>query len=163
MCAGSSCRPDQQVKAQYKETATDLCGDRLLKTLLAPITVTSATFLQQVLTAGQKSHICSAANMCSTERMRWQMKKHYLNVLHACIQSGVYARPWNTNPTAVYLVFCLCPLGQSDPCKRKHVDQNRTLTKDVQKDTWWTNKPQPQRECRKRAHSDLVLPKISKR
>ncbi|XP_023814499.1 protein FAM216A-like isoform X2 [Oryzias latipes] len=140
MCAGSSCRPDQQVKAQYKETATDLCGDRLLKTLLAPITVTSATFLQQVLTAGQKSHICSAANMCSTERMRWQMKKHYLNVLHACIQSG-----------------------QSDPCKRKHVDQNRTLTKDVQKDTWWTNKPQPQRECRKRAHSDLVLPKISKR
>uniref|UniRef100_A0A8C7Z570 Uncharacterized protein n=1 Tax=Oryzias sinensis TaxID=183150 RepID=A0A8C7Z570_9TELE len=120
---------------QYKGTATDLCGDRLLKTLLAPITVTSATFLQQqVLTAGQKSHVCSAANMCSTERMRWQMKKHYLNVLHACIQSGV-----------------------------KHVDQNRTLTKDVQKDTWWTNKPQPQRECRKRAHSDLVLPKISKR
>uniref|UniRef100_A0A3B3E078 Uncharacterized protein n=1 Tax=Oryzias melastigma TaxID=30732 RepID=A0A3B3E078_ORYME len=123
---------------QYKATATDVCGDRLLKTLLTPITVTSATFLQHVLSAGHKGHLCSAANVCSTERMRRQMKKHYLNVLHACIQSGVY----------------------SDSCKR---NQNRTLTKDLERDSWWTNTPQPQRTGRKRALSDLVLPKIYKR
>lgn len=61
-------------------------------TVILPSKITSVSFLSQhpALTAGQRRYLCSIANVYSTERMRQQMKQHYLNVLHTCVQSGVY-------------------------------------------------------------------------
>lgn len=69
-------------------------------------------FLSQhpALTAGQRRYLCSIANVYSTEHMRQQMKQHYLNVLHTCVQSGVYLNVSNGNfdhyhPS--HVVFCI--------------------------------------------------------
>ena len=63
-----------------------------IQTVILPSKITSVLFLSQhpALTAGQRRYLCSIANVYSTERMRQQMKQHYLNVLHTCVQSGVY-------------------------------------------------------------------------
>uniref|UniRef100_A0A3B3ZJC0 Uncharacterized protein n=1 Tax=Periophthalmus magnuspinnatus TaxID=409849 RepID=A0A3B3ZJC0_9GOBI len=58
-----------------------------------PKYMTTAPFLQHPnLTAGQRRYLQSITNIYSTEQMRRQMKQHYLNVLHSCLQSGLRRR-----------------------------------------------------------------------
>uniref|UniRef100_A0A3Q3ST73 Family with sequence similarity 216 member B n=1 Tax=Mastacembelus armatus TaxID=205130 RepID=A0A3Q3ST73_9TELE len=60
-----------------------------MKTIHIPKSMMSAPLLQHPgLTAGQRRYLYSIANVYSTEHMRWQMKQHYLNVLHTCAHSG---------------------------------------------------------------------------
>ncbi|XP_037634819.1 protein FAM216A-like [Sebastes umbrosus] len=95
---GFECRPGQQVREMYRGThVTVSAGGQHMKTIHLPNSLTSAPFLQVLfvsqhpaLTAGQRRYLCSIATVYSTEHMRQQMKQHYLNVLHTCVQSGVY-------------------------------------------------------------------------
>uniref|UniRef100_A0A8C6WZL8 Uncharacterized protein n=1 Tax=Neogobius melanostomus TaxID=47308 RepID=A0A8C6WZL8_9GOBI len=58
-----------------------------------PKDMTTAPFLQHPsLTAGQRRYLHSITNIYSTEQMRRQMKQHYLDVLHSCLQSGLRRR-----------------------------------------------------------------------
>ncbi|MGH0183518.1 UNVERIFIED_CONTAM: hypothetical protein FKN15_012407 [Acipenser sinensis] len=41
------------------------------------------------LTTGQKRYLCSIANVYSTEHMRTQIRRQYLNMLQPCMQTGM--------------------------------------------------------------------------
>uniref|UniRef100_A0A3B4ZRY6 Uncharacterized protein n=1 Tax=Stegastes partitus TaxID=144197 RepID=A0A3B4ZRY6_9TELE len=144
--AGFGCLPNQQVRELYRGTHVNVpASSQHMKTIHTPKSMMSAPFLQHpALTAGQRRYLCSIANVYSTEHMRRQMKQHYLNVLHACVQSG-----------------------HNDTCRRKHGDRqhrdNSTFTKDAEKDTARGNKPQRQRKGSDRVNSDVILPKIVNR
>ncbi|XP_049435143.1 protein FAM216A-like [Epinephelus fuscoguttatus] len=119
-------------------------GSQHMKTIHIPKSMMSAPFLQHpALTAGQRRYLCSIANVYSTEHMRQQMKQHYFNVLHTCVQSG-------QNPT----------------CRRRYrIHQHRensTFTKDAEKNVARSN-PQGQRKRSSTANSDIILPKIVNR
>ncbi|KAM8761260.1 uncharacterized protein AB9X84_009011 [Acanthopagrus schlegelii] len=139
--------PSQQVRDIYRGTNMNVsAGDQHMKTIHIPKSMMSAPFLQHpALTAGQRRYLCSIANVYSTERMRQQMKQHYLNVLHTCVQS-------DQNPT----------------CRRRYGDnrhrENSTFTKDADKDVTRA-KPQGQRRgnSSNTANSDVILPKIINR
>ncbi|XP_022608620.1 protein FAM216A [Seriola dumerili] len=120
-------------------------GSQHMKTIHIPKSMMSAPFLQHpALTAGQRRYLCSIANVYSTEHMRRQMKQHYLNVLHTCVQSG-----------------------QNPACRRRYGDhqlrENRMFTKDAGKDVEARAKPQGQRKGSSTATSDVILPKIVNR
>ncbi|XP_031158063.1 protein FAM216A [Sander lucioperca] len=142
---GFECLPSQQVREMYRGTHANVsAGGQHMKTIHIPKSMMSAPFLQHpALTAGQRRYLCSIANVYSTEHMRQQMKQHYLNVLHTCVQSG-------QNPT----------------CRRRfgfHQQRdNSTFTKDAQKDVARA-KPQGQRKSSSTANSDVILPKIVNR
>ncbi|CAL9708722.1 unnamed protein product [Knipowitschia caucasica] len=55
-----------------------------------PKYMTTAPFLEQhaSLAAGKRRYLHSISSIYSTEQMRRQMKQHYLDVLHSCLQSG---------------------------------------------------------------------------
>uniref|UniRef100_A0A3Q3E411 Uncharacterized protein n=1 Tax=Labrus bergylta TaxID=56723 RepID=A0A3Q3E411_9LABR len=74
------------------ETHVDMSpSNQRMKTSHIPQTLMSVPFLQHpALATGRRRHLCSIANVYSTEHMRQQMKRHYLNVLHTYIQSSVY-------------------------------------------------------------------------
>ncbi|XP_062418472.1 protein FAM216A [Pungitius pungitius] len=132
--------PIQQVRELHRGRHMDThAGSQHMNTILIPKSLMSAPFLQHpALTAGQRRHLCSIANIYSTAQMRQQMKQRYLNVLHKC-----------QNPT----------------CRRRlGIQQHRedsTLAKDAEKDVARA-KPQAQRKSRSSstAHSDVILPKI---
>ncbi|KAF7654829.1 hypothetical protein LDENG_00064310 [Lucifuga dentata] len=80
---GFECLPSQQVSQEYTMSA----GSQQMKVI--PKSMTTDPFLQHpTLTALQRRYLGSIANIYSTAHMRRQMKQHYLNVLHTCIQSG---------------------------------------------------------------------------
>lgn len=121
------------------------------------------------LTAGQRHYLCSIASVYSTEHMRRQMKQHYLNVLHTCLQSGVFLNVWNTSslPHPSHVISSCLLKGQNDTCRRKYGHhqrrENSTFPKDAEEDTARANKPQRQRKSSDRANCDVTLPKIVNR
>uniref|UniRef100_A0A3P8VLQ6 Family with sequence similarity 216 member A n=1 Tax=Cynoglossus semilaevis TaxID=244447 RepID=A0A3P8VLQ6_CYNSE len=112
-----------------------------LRTIHIPKSMMSAPFLQHpALTAGQRRYLYSITNVYSTEHMRRQMKQHYLNVLHTCLQSG-----------------------QKSTCRWRHqYGQKSRITEDVEKDVQARTKPRGQRKGSSSsvAQSDVILPKI---
>ncbi|XP_023253564.1 protein FAM216A isoform X1 [Seriola lalandi dorsalis] len=168
--AGLECLPGQQVRKMCRGTHMNVsAGSQHMKTIHIPKSMMSAPFLQHpALTAGQRRYLCSIANVYSTEHMRRQMKQHYLNVLHTCVQSGVYLNVSNINFDLHYLshiVFCLP--GQNPACRRRYGDhqqrENRMFTKDAGKAVEARAKPQGQRKGSSTATSDVILPKIVNR
>ncbi|XP_044054117.1 protein FAM216A-like [Siniperca chuatsi] len=141
---GFECLPNRQVREMYRGTHINAsAGGQHMKTIHIPKSMMSAPFLQHpALTTGQRRYLCSIANVYSTEHMRQQMKRHYLNVLHTCVQSG-----------------------QNPICRRRYGDhqhrENSTFTKDAEKDVARA-KPQRQRKS-STANSDVILPKIVSR
>ncbi|XP_028432989.1 protein FAM216A [Perca flavescens] len=129
----------------YRGTHVNVSADgQHMKTIHIPKSMMSAPFLQHpALTAGQRRYLCSIANVYSTEHMRQQMKQHYLNVLHTCVQSG-------QNPT----------YGRRFGFHQQR--DNSMFTKDAQKDVARA-KPQGQRKSSSTANSDVILPKIVNR
>uniref|UniRef100_A0A3Q1IDQ7 Uncharacterized protein n=1 Tax=Anabas testudineus TaxID=64144 RepID=A0A3Q1IDQ7_ANATE len=119
-------------------------GSQHMKTIHIPKSMMSAPFLQHpALSAGQRRYLCSIANVYSTEHMRQLMKQHYLDVLHACAQSG------------------------TPSCRRRCGDHQRgeksRFTKDAEKNVEARAKPQGQRKSSSgssTANSDVILPKI---
>uniref|UniRef100_A0A3Q3WWK7 Uncharacterized protein n=1 Tax=Mola mola TaxID=94237 RepID=A0A3Q3WWK7_MOLML len=73
-------------------THMNVCaGSQHLRNIHVPKTITSAPFLQHpALSAGQKRYLCSIASVYSTEHMRQQVKRHYLNMLRTCLHSGAH-------------------------------------------------------------------------
>ncbi|XP_028269962.1 protein FAM216A-like [Parambassis ranga] len=138
-CAdGLECLSHQQVRDMYRGTQINVpAGSQHMKTIHTPKSMMSAPFLQHpALTPGQRRYLCSIASVYSTEHMRRQMKQHYLNLLHTCLQSG-----------------------QNDTCRRKHGDHQHREdgTKDAEKANM------PQRKGSNRTNSDVTLPKIVNR
>uniref|UniRef100_A0A3Q0RT18 Uncharacterized protein n=1 Tax=Amphilophus citrinellus TaxID=61819 RepID=A0A3Q0RT18_AMPCI len=84
---------------------------------------------------GHRPYLYSIANIYSTEHMRRQMKQRYLDVLHACIQSGRYLNA---------------------PVKR-------IFKADPEKSAATANKQPRQRRSSDRAYSDVTFPKIVNR
>ncbi|XP_042344127.1 uncharacterized protein LOC121944411 isoform X2 [Plectropomus leopardus] len=142
---GFECASSQQMREMHRgKTVNVSAGVQHMKTIHIPQSLMSAPFLQHpALTAGQRRYLCSIANVYSTEHMRQQMKQHYLNVLHTCVQSG-------QNPT----------------CRRRYgIHQHReksTFTKNAERDVGRAN-PQGQRKSSSTANSDVILPKIVNR
>ncbi|KAM7392013.1 hypothetical protein PAMP_022656 [Pampus punctatissimus] len=129
----------------YRRTHIVSAGGQNMKTIHVPKSMMSAPFLQHpALTPGQRRYLCSIANVYSTEHMRQQMKQHYLNVLHTCVQSG-----------------------QNATCRMRfggHQDRdNSRCRRDEEKDVKGKTKPQMQRKnssSNSTAKSDIILPKI---
>ncbi|KAL3976282.1 omega-amidase [Sarotherodon galilaeus] len=143
---GFECLPGQQVREIYRGQHTNIpAGSQHLKTIHPPKSMMSAPFLQEpAFTGGRTPYLCSIANIYSTEHMRRQMKQHYLNVLHACIQSG------------------------HDETRRRlygdhHCKEKSMFKTDPEKNNATANKQQRQRRSSDRAYSDLTLPKIVNR
>uniref|UniRef100_A0A672F6L5 Family with sequence similarity 216 member A n=1 Tax=Salarias fasciatus TaxID=181472 RepID=A0A672F6L5_SALFA len=89
-----------------------------MKTIHTPKSLMSAPFLQHpALTAGQRRYLCSIASIYSTEHMRRQMKQHYVSVLHACLQSGLYVHTPETEADC-----CRPSQKQRRNSKRAHSD-----------------------------------------
>lgn len=122
------------------------------------------------LTAGQKRYLCSIANVYSTEHMRLQMKRHYLNVLRTCVQAGVHLDVHLGTWTLLCISCCVLYIpGQNPTCRRRCGDhqykENGTFTKDAEMDVTRT-KQQGQRKSNNSsstANSDVILPKIVNR
>nr|XP_043882587.1 protein FAM216A-like isoform X2 [Solea senegalensis] len=87
--SNNRCTDGQQVRKIYREINRNALADsQHMTTVHIPKSVMSAPFLQHpALTTGQRRYLYSIANVYSTEHMRRQMKQHYLNVLHACLQT----------------------------------------------------------------------------
>lgn len=67
------------------------------------------------LAVGQKRYLCSIASVYSTENMRQQMKRHRLNLLHACLQQGACAKAPAARPNIRGVVFTLSyPTARSE-------------------------------------------------
>ncbi|XP_031705606.1 protein FAM216A-like isoform X1 [Anarrhichthys ocellatus] len=107
---GFESRPSQQVREMCRGTHGNAsAGGQHMKTILIPKSMMSAPFLQHpALTTGQRRYLCSIANVYSTAHMRQQMKQRYLNVLHTCVQPGVYLNVSQTQPltTSAHLMLC---------------------------------------------------------
>uniref|UniRef100_A0A3Q4GBK6 Uncharacterized protein n=1 Tax=Neolamprologus brichardi TaxID=32507 RepID=A0A3Q4GBK6_NEOBR len=125
----------------YREQHTNIpAGSQHLKTIHPPKSMMSAPFLQEpAFTGGRTPYLYSIASIYSTEHMRRQMKQHYLNVLHACIQSGLR-------------------MYGDHHCKEKSMFKT-----DPEKSNAAANKQQRQRRSSDRAYSDVTLPKIVNR
>ncbi|XP_042344126.1 uncharacterized protein LOC121944411 isoform X1 [Plectropomus leopardus] len=167
---GFECASSQQMREMHRgKTVNVSAGVQHMKTIHIPQSLMSAPFLQHpALTAGQRRYLCSIANVYSTEHMRQQMKQHYLNVLHTCVQSGAYLNvPQTYFTTTIHLMLCfLFPTGQNPTCRRRYgIHQHReksTFTKNAERDVGRAN-PQGQRKSSSTANSDVILPKIVNR
>nr|XP_043882586.1 protein FAM216A-like isoform X1 [Solea senegalensis] len=145
--SNNRCTDGQQVRKIYREINRNALADsQHMTTVHIPKSVMSAPFLQHpALTTGQRRYLYSIANVYSTEHMRRQMKQHYLNVLHACLQTG-----------------------QNPNCRRRlQCGENGTVPKDTEKDSEARAKPQGRRKgsssSKGTARSDVILPKIASR
>lgn len=146
---GFGCLPNQQVRDMYRGTHINVsAGGHHMKAIHVPKSMMSAPFLQHpALTAGQRRYLCSIANVYSTEHMRQQMKEHYLNVLHTCVQSG-----------------------QNTTCRRRFEGrqhrENSMFTKDADKNVARA-RPRVQRKSDSSstaaANSEVIFPKITNR
>ncbi|XP_041642364.1 uncharacterized protein LOC121509218 [Cheilinus undulatus] len=136
--------PSQQGREMYKGTCINMsASNRQMKTIHIPNTFMSVPFLQHsALAPGHKHHLCSIANIYSTEYMRQQMKRHYLKVLHTCIQSG-------QNPT----------------CRRNvgHHNEKGWFTKDVEKEQAKMKLEGQRKSSSGTSYSDVFFPKILNR
>ncbi|XP_041084656.1 protein FAM216A-like [Polyodon spathula] len=85
--------------------AMQLSGTPQLKTIHIPKSMKTAPFLQHPdLTTGQKRYLCSIANVYSTEHMRTQIRRQYLNMLQHCMQTGSIMSCENSNSSAKVLL-----------------------------------------------------------
>ncbi|XP_058850667.1 uncharacterized protein LOC117973392 [Acipenser ruthenus] len=92
-------------KSQLHSKAMQLSGTPQLKTVHIPKSMRAAPFLQHPdLTTGQKRYLCSIANVYSTEHLRTQIRRQYLNMLQPCMQTGAIMSCENPNPSAKVLL-----------------------------------------------------------
>ncbi|XP_041079658.1 uncharacterized protein LOC121297407 [Polyodon spathula] len=85
--------------------AMQLSSTPQLKTVHIPKSMRAAPFLQHPdLTTGQKRYLCSIANVYSTEHLRTQIRRQYLNMLQHCMQTGSIMSCENSNSSAKVLL-----------------------------------------------------------
>lgn len=131
---------------------------------------------EPAFTGGRTPYLYSIASIYSTEHMRLQMKQHYLNVLHVCIQSGLYLNSFwmqwkfvsHINWPAQSNASCVLDRPGHDETRRRmhgdhHCKEKSMFKTDPEKSNAAANKQQRQRRSSDRAYSDVTLPKIVNR